>query len=63
MDSSQYCQTVFQCSLLFSLLTKELGNALYYGHKHEPEKRMVEMMHSQTSTNVKEHISGPVQSP
>lgn len=51
-----YCQTILQCSLLYNSISNELGPDMYKDHKVEPSYRMVEMMHSQTPTCVKDHI-------
>ena len=51
-----YSQTILQCSLLYSMMSNELGDDMYKNHKIEPGQRMVEMMHSQTPINVKEHV-------
>ena len=51
-----YCQTILQCSLLYSMMSNELGDDMYKNHKIELGQRMVEMMHSQTPINVKEHV-------
>ena len=51
-----YCQTILQCSLLYSMISNELGNDMYKNHIIESSQRMVEMMHSQTPINVKEHV-------
>lgn len=51
-----YCQTILQCSLLYNLISRELGSNLYKDNNLKPKDRIVEMLHSQTPTTVKEHI-------
>ena len=58
MHTIIYCQTILQCSLLYSMMSNELGDDMYKNHTIEPSQRMVEMMHSQTPINVKKHVLG-----
>lgn len=51
-----YCQTITQCSTLYNLLAKQLGNDMYLTDDQKPQERFIDMMHSQTPTNVKDHI-------
>ena len=51
-----YCQTIFQCSLLYKSLSETLGNDFYEGNGCHPQKRRVDMLHSQTPFSVKEHV-------
>ena len=51
-----YCQTILQCSLLYNLFTKVLGSDMYLSNHEKPDERLIEMMHSQTVSNVKDHI-------
>lgn len=52
-----YCQTVNQCSTLFSLFSVCLGSKIYLNEeKQNPKERIVEMMHARTPENVKETI-------
>ena len=52
-----YCQTVNQCSTLFSLFSVQLGQKIYL-HEEKPnaKERLVEMMHARTPDNVKETV-------
>ena len=51
-----YCQTILQCSLLYKLFASKLGNDMYLSGDGKPEERLIEMMHSQTAPNVKDHV-------
>ena len=52
-----YCQTVNQCSTLFSLFSAILGSKIYMHHdKPNPKERLLEMMHARTPESVKETI-------
>ena len=52
-----YCQTVNQCSTLFSLFSVSLGTRIYLnGEKQNPKERIVEMMHAKTPESVKETV-------
>ncbi len=51
-----YCQTIFQCSLLYKSLSERLGNDCYEGNDCLPQNRRIEMLHSQTPFSVKEHV-------
>ena len=52
-----YCQTVNQCSTLFSLFSVSLGTRMYLnGEKPNPKERIVEMMHAKTPESVKETV-------
>ena len=51
-----YCQTIVQCSTVYNLLASKLGDTMYLSSDRKPQERLVEMMHSQTSSNVKDHI-------
>ena len=51
-----YCQTILQCSMLYNLLAKKLGNDMYLTNDQKPQERLIEMMHSQTAPNVKDHV-------
>ena len=52
-----YCQTVNQCSTLFSIFSVCLGSQIYLKkEKPNPRERLVEMMHARTPENVKETV-------
>ena len=52
-----YCQTVNQCSSLFSMFSVCLGSKIYLHEKNpSPKERLVEMMHARTPDNVKESV-------
>ena len=51
-----YCQTILQCSLLYQLFASKLGNDMYLSGDGKHEERLIEMMHSQTAPNVKDHV-------
>lgn len=52
-----YCQTVNQCSTLFSLFSVCLGSKIYLNEQNpNPKERLVEMMHARTPENVKETV-------
>lgn len=52
-----YCQTVNQCSTLYSLFSVCLGSSMYLNEeKHNPRERIVEMMHAKTPETVKETV-------
>ena len=51
-----YCQTILQCSLLYKLFASKLGNDMYLSGDGKREERLIEMMHSQTAPNVKDHV-------
>ena len=46
-----YCQTIKQCSQLYSLFVRELGS-----ETGDPKKRLVEMLHSLSSKSVKQVV-------
>ena len=51
-----YCQTILQCSLLYKLFASKLGNDMYLSGDGKRKERLIEMMHSQTAPNVKDHV-------
>ena len=52
-----YCQTVNQCSTLYSLFLVCLGSRMYLNEeKRNPRERIVEMMHAKTPETVKETV-------
>ena len=52
-----YCQTVNQCSTLFSIFSVCLGSKIYLNEENPNLKeRLVEMMHARTPDNVKETV-------
>ena len=52
-----YCQTVNQCSTLFSLFSALLGSRIYmHSNKPNPKERLLEMMHARTPDSVKETV-------
>ncbi len=51
-----YCQTIVQCSTVYNLLASKLGDTMYLSSDRKLQERLVEMMHSQTSSNAKDHI-------
>ena len=52
-----YCQTVEQCSILYKTFELELQQSFYLDMVVNPLNRLVEMLHSGTPINVKEHIT------
>ena len=51
-----YFQTILQCSMVYNLLANKLGNDMYLSNDQKPQERLMEMMHSQTASNVKDHV-------
>ena len=52
-----YCQTVNQCSTLFSIFSAILGSKIYiHNDKPNPKERLLEMMHARTPDSVKEIV-------
>ena len=54
-----YCQTVKQCSILYKTFELELQRSFYLDMVVNPLNRLVEMLHSGTPINVKEHVNFP----
>lgn len=52
-----YCQTVKQCAILYKTFELELQESFYLDMHVNPVNRLVEMLHSGTPVNVKEHIA------
>lgn len=51
-----YCQTIKQCGLIYSAFKAVLGNKMYLSDQRDPEKVLVEMLHSCTPENNKKAI-------
>ena len=51
-----YCQTVKQCSTLYSLFAQEMGNAVFVDEHKDPRKRFVEMLHALSSKSNKDVV-------
>ena len=51
-----YCQTMKQCSTLYSLVLKQLGDDVFATPERENRKRLVEMLHSISSKQNKEVV-------
>ena len=51
-----YCQTIKQCCIIYNILKIELGDDMYHGCTKDPRYRMVEMLHSNTPEDVKQHV-------
>lgn len=51
-----YCQTILQCSMVYNLLANKLGDDMYLSNDRKSQERLIEMMHSQTASNVKDHV-------
>ena len=51
-----YCQTVKQCSTLYSLFVQEMGSSIFADDSKDPRKRQVEMLHALSSKENKEVV-------
>ena len=51
-----YCQTIKQCSMLYSQFSQRLGGQLYSESTKDPKKRRVEMLHSLSPKLVKDTV-------
>lgn len=51
-----YCQTVKQCSTLYSLFLREMGKGIFADDSEDPRKRLVEMLHALSSKENKEVV-------
>ena len=51
-----YCQTIKQCSIIYNILNIELGD-IHHGCTKDHRYRMVEMLHSNTPEDVKQHVT------
>ena len=51
-----YCQTIKQCSTLYSLFSKEMGESLFADDNKDPRKRLIEMLHALSSKANKEVV-------
>ena len=51
-----YCQTVKQCSTLYSLFSREMNSKIFADASEDPKKRLVEMLHALSSKANKEVV-------
>ena len=51
-----YCQSRTQCAIIWQTFAASLGSKLYMGGTRDLKKRLVEMFHAGTPSEVKEHI-------
>jgi len=51
-----YCQTVKQCSTLYSLFVQELGDAIFVDEHKDIRERFVEMLHALSSKSIKDVV-------
>lgn len=51
-----YCQTVKQCASLYQLFSNNLAKCMYSDKSFNPQKRLVEMLHSKTPESVKNTV-------
>ena len=51
-----YCQTIKQCSTLYSLFTQEMGDSLFANDSKDPRKRLIEMLHALSSKSIEEVV-------
>ena len=51
-----YCQTIKQCSTLYSLFMQEIGDLIFANDSKDPRKRLIEMLHALSSKSNKEVV-------
>ena len=51
-----YCQTIKQCSTLYSLFAQEMGDSIFANDNKDPRNRVVEMLHALSSKSIKEVV-------
>ena len=51
-----YCQTINQCSTLYSLFMQERGDSVFANDSKDPRKRLIEMLHNLSSKSNKEVV-------
>ena len=51
-----YCQTIKQCSIIYGMIKRMLGQDIYHGTDNDPTSVLVEMLHSCTPSANKEKI-------
>ena len=51
-----YCQTIKQCSTLYSLFMQEMGDSIFANDSKDPRKRLIEMLHALSSKSNKEVV-------
>ena len=51
-----YCQTIKQCSTLYSLFRQEMGNSIFGHDSKDPRNRLIEMLHALSSKSIKEVV-------
>lgn len=51
-----YCQTIKQCSTLYSLFVQEMGDLIFATDSKDPRQRLIEMLHALSSKSNKEVV-------
>ena len=51
-----YCQTIKQCSTLYSLFAQEMGDSIFANDSKDPRTRLIEMLRALSSKSIKEVV-------